>query len=218
MPTSWSHGREELFEAIVKADEAHPIRRVVDFGCGDGYMGKLLRKQLQNLELLVGVDVWRPTVARRKVEQPAIYDEAICGDFRRLLTPKGMRKLRALGEDSSWDLWFFGDCLEHVEKEVAFRILSSDTSRLLAARFPVGLCPQGTGGEGNAAEAHLWSFYPRELEQVTRTVIHFVGATSPLKRDKFEIPEAIRCPGDPVLNLEVSCRYVANVLFGGQLA
>jgi hypothetical protein len=65
-----------------------------------------------------------------------------------------------------YDMFLFGDVLEHVEKGMAIRLIMAalNYSRYLAIRIPVGLYTQ-QGKFGNPFEAHRWSFYPMILEE-----------------------------------------------------
>lgn len=202
------HGLPKLMKYIVGLNKKQPIKKVVDFGCGKGELGKVIRTYLPSVELLVGVDIWAATIRRRRQDLPKIYDEAIVLDFREIL--KGPTKLDQLS--STWDLWMFGDCLEHVEKEKALSLLTLESSRYIAARFPVGDWKQGAVG-GNTAETHLWSFYPTELLNVNRPPIFCLTACSKDKAKKLSIPQEIEgmVHNDAFKSTQT---YVTNAIFG----
>lgn len=204
---SAGHGVAYLKKWLVARQ--NQITRAVDFGCGAGTQGEFMRKTLPQLETLVGVDIWPATVRRQQDRTDKIYDKIVLADFRDLLTD-GVRGVT--GEP--WDLWFFGDCLEHIDEDKAFEILELEGPRFIVVRIPVGLYPQDVL-DGNKAEQHVWSFMPSMLKRLKRrSVVEGVIATSPywVKRG---------CPKTLPIDLDVPrclddwrTRYIASLLLG----
>jgi hypothetical protein len=159
--TSDKYGVDEWMDALVNLDKKQPIRTVVDFGCGAGDIGQLLRDRLPSIRRMVGVDGWAQTVEWLKCNKSP-YDEVINGDMRTVAFSP------ALAVEGGWDLWVFGDCLEHIPFADVNRLVNSNVPRLIAARIPVGVWPQGNV-DGNEMERHVWSFYPsKHLPKIGR--------------------------------------------------
>ena len=196
---SVSFGRERLCAALASRRPA----RVVDFGCGAGLFGEALTKRYQPTEL-IGVDIWPPTVKRLQ-NRASPYTAVLEGDILDLLRGE----LQGL---DGWDLWMFGDCLEHVSREQALAILSMPHPKIIAARIPIGEWPQGAIG-GNEAEEHRWSFYPRDLFSVARRVTYFSAETSKRLAKKYNLPLVVDDPSSGV-DWDAGGRgcYIANII------
>lgn len=207
--SSYGSGRNALLEKI---SELPSIERVVDFGCGGGANGIGLRKVLPGVRQIVGVDVWPPTIARRLEDNPKIYDEILRWDFSGLVTDS--KPLIERG--GAWDLWVFGDSLEHVALDVALKIMSWKnagplTVRYIAARFPCGEYPQGAAG-GNPAEVHRWSWYDGLMDRVDNDILWKISAVSQALSVKRGIQEVYEGRVDDMVYRLNPKRYIANLL------
>lgn len=160
-------GLESLISVLGSMQGEDRIRRAVDFGCGAGKIGRFLRSNLP-LFLLEGVDVWEPTVTRRSEETPPVYHIVTRQDFAEVFEggEEGVLYEKYLKHWLLADLWFFGDCLEHIDRETAFKIMNYPGGpRFIAVRIPVGEWEQGPVHE-NEAECHRWSFLPDDLKEI----------------------------------------------------
>lgn len=136
-----------------------PIAIAVDFGCGTGKQGKLIRSVSEDVHL-TGIDSWSPTIEKHRTA--GTYDRLIEGDM--------VEVARLLGEEGTQDLWMFGDVLEHIPQSQAEELLTSIGSpSFIVVRIPVGPSPQRGGV--NPAEEHLWTFYPSMLGRLGLDVV-----------------------------------------------
>lgn len=198
--------------------EQSPIRFVADFGCGAGKLSKSLVDTIGQPEVLVGLDIFAPTISRlmdgATVVGEVPFTKVARWDFRRLVRPKGKSLAEVTGHAGEWDLWMFGDCLEHVERDVALEILDSTGPRMIAARIPVGNWPQGPVG-GNKAEEHLWSFFPSDLRMLkNRKVGHWLAECTSNMSKKYEIPRRVedRDHDESIYRVKDRGHHIGNVL------
>jgi trans-aconitate methyltransferase len=195
------HGLPELLNAIRKETDGRPLR-VVDFGIGRGSMGTHLRKHLQ-ISFMAGVDIWEPNIEYHRTSR--IYDQLILDDVANAW-------LRA----RDYDLFFFGDVLEHLPKSVAFEILNSDKAKMMAVRIPLGHYPQGASKQGNLAEVHQWSFYHKDVGLVDKNMAHGVSVCSDNLSSKRGIPKAVSVTDQkfiPDTDKRYYKAYISNLLF-----
>jgi hypothetical protein len=132
------------------------VTSAVDFGTGEGAMGVLLRRALGRRVELTGCDVWAPAV-RLCRRLPGVYDRVVRADVR------GYAGRCAAGRGV---LWCFGDVLEHLPPTDAYDLVRRSSAEWLLMRIPVGPWPQV--GFPNAAEEHLWTFYPSFMRRLGR--------------------------------------------------
>jgi hypothetical protein len=143
---------------------------VIDFGCGRGKMGQQVRKIFGPDIKIIGCDVYDPVIAVAR--STGAYDTVQPGSIETMVqllqvsidTPESTARSILGITPKTRQLWFFGDVLEHMPRDVAMKILRSKVPQFIAVRIPVGPWPQHC--DDNPAESHLWSFYPQDLKEV----------------------------------------------------
>ena len=199
---SLDYGIGHLKRWLSVLNKKNPIKRVVDFGCGGGKFLRRIGDEL-SVEEGIGGDVWAPSLAR--MQELGQYSRVIRADMREVVLGE---KRRLIGD--GWDLWMFGDCLEHVPREDAIALMGAPGARHLAARIPVGPWPQEPWK--NPAELHVWSFYPRDLKSVDRKLIDWIAVTDKGEAKDRGIPEELCDWENDVYDNENT--YIGNMLFG----
>lgn len=203
--TSWRHGLDEVHAWLSK----EPLSRVIDFGCGGGKLGRFIR-ELSPSAMIIGVDGSREAIKLQTEVTPQVYNELALFDLNNLVEKHND------AFPGEWDLWMFGDVLEHVPEETARAILSLSRSRLVLFRVPVGVFPQEATpfDDDDPDHGHLWTFYPRMLRELKRPVQHFCMACSEKSAERLKIPLLLKGFNENVDFRDDRRVYMANVLLG----
>jgi len=131
---------------------------ILDVGCGEGSIIKLLNKYTSVLKsadtYLVGIDIFIPYLQKVKM----LYDDVICCDVRSL----------PLRSDSA-DTTLLIELIEHLKKADGFQLLAKleqITKRQLILSTPVGINPKSHLEDENPWQAHISAWYPKDFKQI----------------------------------------------------
>lgn len=128
-----------------------------EFGVGFGHFGTAAKKMIPGLTI-EGCDIYPPAVKK--------HLGAVGNPYESVIQANMSLAVRSIGK---YDMFMFGDCLEHVPQEEAFEILrlSASLAKIVLIRIPVGPHHKKKNGlGGNPDEAHLWTFYPPMLQEI----------------------------------------------------
>ena len=133
---------------IVNKISQKPGRVVLDFGCGEGKWGKLLKGKVS---LIDGVEVWKPYI--NKYNLPKFYDTVYDVD------------LRSFVFDKKYNVAILGDVLEHLPKEEAVDFLNKLKAGVetIFLTIPVTVCIQDGTVYGNPFETHHYHWSDKEI-------------------------------------------------------
>lgn len=130
------------------------LSTVVDFGCGGGSFGQLVRKHAVPTVRLVGCDGYEPSV---ELCRTLGYNEVYLSNMVEFSTRP----------EADGEVWMFGDVLEHLDEKRADFVLETARKRGVEAvliSIPVGPYPQGAP-KHNPLEEHRWTFWPSKLAE-----------------------------------------------------
>lgn len=203
-------GLDSVFEHLMGVTVDDHIKLVADFACGRGLLGKRLRETFPGINLLHGVDANHSTIQARREDSPTIYDTMEYLDLR---TP-GWYTGHSFYSTSAidWDLFMFGDCLEHIPVQDAMHIIQGAQAKRTLLRIPVG--PWENDGFDNLTDefdSHKWTFKPSMLPDRHRIEYLSVDTSVPLAR-KYGIPVSLDDLESPLYEAPFKA-YICNVVY-----
>jgi hypothetical protein len=198
---------------LARIQKMAPIRNVIDFGCGGGYVGSRLLEAFPGIKNLVGVDIWGPPCEFHfKNKQP--YTRIFQADMVHMILRNQLPVI-----DEPWDLWVFGDALEHIPLQHAREIVKAAPCPV-AARLPIGRWPEGEL-DGNKAEEHLWSFYPdQHIFTFGKQLLYFQASCEDKIADFYKWPQNVSQIDYPEFHCLIdqfeppTGAYIGNVIWG----
>ncbi len=150
-------------QALFSREGLYPegrINSVLDVACGLS-----LKSQYIDVDVRVGVDIYRPFLEKIESRVPYAVVNADVRELSRLFLP------------ASFDLVLVLDIVEHLEKEEALALLDAaeEIARVaVIVETPKGFVPQNIdiwGYEGHEYQTHRSAWEPEELEQRGYSVI-----------------------------------------------
>ena len=160
MSSSDPAGIEEVARWLKERLRPPVATQVVDFGCGWGRLGSLVRSLAPDVTISA-CDVYEPNVKRHAAKYREPYDSV------EHMTIEGFSRVAPTGPGT---LWMFGDVLEHLPPVIARAIVATAEAELILVRIPIGPYPQ-KGTKANPSEAHLWTAYPEDIINWGRPVL-----------------------------------------------
>lgn len=155
------------------------IKTILDLGCGQGYFGDLVNKDL-NYEI-TGIEIFDPYINECKAEGK--YLKVIKGDITKKLS----------FSEGSFDAVICLQTIEHIEKEAAFSLLNEMeriAKRLVLISTPHGDCLQEEY-DSNKYQRHLSSWTPLDFKKrgykIFGTGLKLVYGTHSHIRDEIDI-------------------------------
>jgi SAM-dependent methyltransferase len=169
MPVSSSFGKRYTLMMVKKLHDLGGIKRIVDFGCGEGLYHKIMQPHLPDVHW-TGVEIWEPYVDQFQLRDK--YDRIVLADCRTI----DWADLGAV------DLAIFGDILEHMTQEEAAAVVTRAlaVASYVVISIPVVHLPQDAQ-HGNPYEVHVkddWDHYQvmRTFSGISAFLIHdFIG-------------------------------------------
>lgn len=155
MPTS----EPQTIPYIINLVKSLQAKKILDVGCGFGKYGLLFREYLEVWNKRYDKKDWLFKIDALEAHKPYItpvhkhvYNKVTIGDLRKTNL-------------SGYDLLFFGDVLEHIEKEEAFEVINKyrEKSNIIICT-PKGFTPQ-KAYNGNDYEIHRTGFTSEDFKQ-----------------------------------------------------
>jgi SAM-dependent methyltransferase len=170
--------QRNTIEAIFRPRGLYPeghISTVLDVGCG-----LALKSQFIAADIRVGLDIWRPYLARIDATVPYVALQADAMAIDSLFLPR------------SFDLVLLLDVVEHLEKPEALRLMAKAEAiarRAVVVETPRGFLPQNLdilGLGGDALQTHRCGFEPEEFCALGYAVVERPYRLSPTRRHTTE--------------------------------
>ena len=129
---TWKHNKCVNNDTMRQINKIAP-KKVIDFGAGDGFYGKLL-KYLSSTCYVTGIEMEPSYVERFGLN--AIYDELIVSDL--------VYVIDTISPNNDYDLAIFGDVIEHLEENIAKDVIEKavDLFPYIIVNSPIGYQPQ----------------------------------------------------------------------------
>lgn len=162
MPGSNPQGKARVLDFVVKHEE---IKKIVDFGAGQGIYGHLLKGTMPWLKM-TAVEIWEPYITKYGLWH--LYDDIIKADICNLDWPDA-------------DMAIFGDVLEHMEKDEAVETIMRAIQKYPHIVISIPIADKLQGPEcGNPYECHKYLWQIDELKRMFGAVFPIIEFEQPL--------------------------------------